>query len=375
MKTYLYPPTFLLLFSCNTSPSSAPEQLVATHQSVSQETPDTTLLQGQPVTQLSNNIESMFQDSKGNYWFGTQKHWLYKYDGKNLVQFTQQHGLDCYQIQNIQEDAQGNIWLTTDGYKIIRFDGKKFTAFNVTDSTITNHVWNTEPNDLWFYGGGGPYRYANNTFSQLFLSPNEQDQTYAQQNPNKLSPYAVYSILKDKKGNLWFGTQSTGVCKYDPHWNDEIGGGKSFTWFDQPILKGPAVLALFEDKNGNMWFGNNGGGLFVYDGKTVRNFTEEKGLSNREFRKSGKEGPGTLARIFCINQDNDGNMWIGTVDAGVWKFDGKNLTNYTIKHGLPNNTVNKILKDGNSKLWFATRSDGVYTFDGNTFKKFEAATL
>lgn len=43
---------------------------------------------------------------------------------------------------------------------------------------------------------------------------------------------------------------------------------------------------------------------------------------------------GTLARVWTINEDNNGNLWIGTIDACVWRYDGKNLTNYTTKDGL-----------------------------------------
>ncbi len=179
--------------------------------------------------------------------------------------------------------------------------------------------------------------------------------------PFILSPYGVYAIIKDKKGNVWFGTQAEGVCRYD---------GKTLTWFKEKGLGGPAVLALFEDSKGRLWFGNNGAGLFMYDGKTLTNFTEEKGLTNPEFRVSGKPGLETLARVYSINEDRYRNIWIGTVDAGAWKYDGNNLTHYTTKEGLPSNAVNTIYKDKNGELWFGTDSNGICTFNGSTFTEF-----
>lgn len=77
-----------------------------------------------------------------------------------------------------------------------------------------------------------------------------------------------------------------------------------------------------------------------------------------------------MARIYTINEDNFGNLWIGTVDAGVWKYDGNNLTNYTTKNGLTSNAVNCIYKDKNGELWFGTDGDGICKFNGNTFIKF-----
>lgn len=316
------------------------------------------IFNGPTISKIDKNIRSIFQDKKGNYWFGTNGVGVYRYDGKTLVQFTEKDGLSNNQVQSIQEDKFGNIWFGTGLFGVSRFDGKSFITLtnkeNLQLNTNPDSDWKIEPNDLWFYAGGGVYRYNGTSIAYLPLDNSKSS-------PYNLSRYAVYSILKDKKGNLWFGTQAQGVCYYD---------GKTFTWFTEKGLLGPAVLGLFEDSKGNIWIGNNGAGLFRYDGKSLINFTEEKGLSNNEFRVSGKSVSGTLARIYAINEDNNGNLWIGTVDAGVWKYDGKNLINYTTKDGLTSNAVNTIYKDNNGELWFGTDADGICKFNGKTFTKF-----
>jgi two component regulator with propeller domain len=52
-----------------------------------------------------------------------------------------------------------------------------------------------------------------------------------------------------------------------------------------------------------------------------------------------------LARIYSINEDHNGALWIGTVDAGVWRYDGTDFINYTTDNGLTSNAVNIIYKD------------------------------
>ncbi len=222
--------------------------------------------------------------------------------------------------------------------------------------------WKIEGGDLWLYAGGGAFRVFKDSITYLPFPKPDNDPKYAANAPYEFSTYGVYSTLKDSKGNLWFGTQAKGVCRFD---------GKFFTWFTDKGLRGPAVLALFEDRKGNVWFGNNGAGLFCYDGKTLTNLTAEKGLSNPEFIKSNKSGPGTLARVWALNEDNYGNLWIGTGDAGVWRYDGSDLTNYTSKEGLPNSGIETIYKDKSGNLWFGTNGDGVYKFDGSFFTKFK----
>lgn len=313
------------------------------------------------VNSIDKNIRSIFQDRNGNYWFGTNGAGVYRYDTKTLTQFSVKDGLADNQVIYIQEDDLGNLWFGSGTFGISEFDGTKFTTHtnkvNITNGTDTD--WKSKNNDLWFYAGGGVFRYSNTSLDYLpFVPSSSNAQTNA---PFSLSRYGVYCILKDRKGNVWFGTQAEGVCRYD---------GKTLTWFKENGLAGPAVLGLFEDSKGNLWFGNNGAGLFRYDGKTLTNFTEEKGLDNAGFRASGKSGLGTLARVHSINEDNNGNIWIGTVDAGVWKYDGNNLTNYTTKDGLTSNAVNTIYKDKNGELWFGTDGNGICKFNGTRFTEF-----
>ncbi len=324
------------------------------------------------TVQIDDNIRSIFQDSKGFYWFGTNGSGIYCYDlssgrsnEKSFIQFTEKDGLSNNQVLSIQEDDSGNMWFGTGQFGVSRFDERSFTTMTSNEFLNLNKSdvdeWKIAPHDLWFYAGGGVLHYNFNSLTYLPLAETVDAAKDSKNSPLNLSRYAVYSILKDRKGNLWLGTQAQGVCRYD---------GKSFTWFTEDGLLGPAVLGLFEDSKGNIWIGNNGAGLFRYDGKTMINFTEEKGLSNEEFRISGKAGPGTLSRIYSINEDNSGNIWIGTVDAGVWRYDGINLKNYTAKDGLISIAVNTIYKDKNGELWFGTDDDGVYRFNGITFIKF-----
>lgn len=317
------------------------------------------------VHAIDNNIRSIFQDKNGVYWFGTNGAGVYRYDKKSITQFTEIDGLSDNQVLSIKEDDLGNIWFGTGVFGVNKFDGKNLTTlantntFKLTNGTV--YDWKSKPNDLWFYAGGGVFRYSNQALAYLPVAPSSINSKLLTKTPFSLSRFSVYCILKDKKGNIWFGTQAEGVCRYD---------GKSLTWFTEKGLRGPAVLGIFEDSKGNLWFGNNGAGLFRYDGKTLMNFTEEMGLNNADFRASGKSGLGTLARVYSINEDNCGNIWVGTVDAGVWKYDGNVLTNYTKKEGLTSNAVNTIYKDNYGELWFGTDANGICKFNGTTFTEF-----
>ena len=327
------------------------------------------------VNELSKYINCIFQDNHDNYWFASNGEGVYCFDGKVLYQFTTKDGLPDNQVFTIQQDQQYNIWLLTIG-GISRFNGKTFTTYPEKSETQFFSEKNLKigPNDLWFEMSGGAYRYDGHLFSYLLLPPSELDPNrFNPTNPQvpdirKLNAYSIYCSLKDKKGNLWFGTQTMGVCRYD---------GKTFKWFTEHGLAGPAVRALFEDSKGNVWFGNNGEGLFKYSGEDLIDFTEEQKLGNPAFLKTGKSGPNTMARVWSVNEDNDGYIWIGTYDAGLWRYNpklsdgqGTNLTHYTTKDGLCSNAINTIFKDKKGELWFGTDGAGVCRYNRNQFSIF-----
>jgi ligand-binding sensor domain-containing protein len=314
---------------------------------------------GDTVSHIGKNIDWIFQDKNDIYWLASNGEGVYRCDGKTIIHITDKDGLCSNFVWKILEDMNGNLWFETrDG--VCRFDGKAFT--NYTD-TITNAPYiygrpTFTKSGLFFNHLNGICYYDGTSFTNFTIHP----ATYRPETSTNYRPYGIYCTFVDNSGKVWFGTQEKGVCVYD---------GITFSFIDGKDLGGPAVRSIFQDKNGVVWFGNNGGGFYRYDGKTLRNITKEKNLGNDEFLKGRKsvDKEGSLARVFAINQDQEGNIWIGTVDAGVWKYDGTNLTNYTSKDGLSGNAVYVISKDKKGKLWFVSNGEAIFHFDGQKFSK------
>jgi hypothetical protein len=130
---------------------------------------------------------------------------------------------------------------------------------------------------------------------------------------------------------------------------------------------------MFEDRNGTIWFGNNGGGLFRCDGRTLVNITDEMNLGNPEFLNGHKlvDKPGTLARVWAITDDRAGALWVATIDAGLWKFNGSHWINYTVKDGLTSDSIWAIFKNNDGDLWFVAGGEAIFRFNGKTFIRVE----
>ncbi|MFK7770983.1 MAG: two-component regulator propeller domain-containing protein [Saprospiraceae bacterium] len=336
----------------------------------------TPLIQSQNNIDLKLNFEkgifSIFQDSKGNFWIGSKEEGVCKFDGNNYNYYTTANGLPNNFVRKIQEDKKGNIWLNT-GKGICFFNGKEFKTVSLKEAKNLVQFpknqppkklgkWSMDDEDIWFTANKySVLRYSKGILENLDIPIPKEDTEYIKERNDKPYhyPYFGIKIYQKNKGKLWIGTFNRGVIGYD---------GKAFEYHNPNNFGVGTIRSIFQDKEGNHWFGSNGGGVYKYDGSQYLNFTKEQGLtsSNPDYDEFG-----TLSRVWSIEQDKEGNMWFGTADSGLWKFDGEEIINYSIKDGLPSNFVETIYKDNDGQLWFCTgmNSNGIlYTLKEGSFQ-------
>lgn len=122
-----------------------------------------------------------------------------------------------------------------------------------------------------------------------------------------LSNNHVTAVLEDSKGFIWIAT-ADGLNK----WN-----GYEFEVFkkenDNPnSLPGNFILNLAEDRAKNIWIGTNNAGLVKY------NVSEEKFYRYGTIAGDENSLPGNIIR--CITVDDQNNIWVGT-NYGIAKYD------------------------------------------------------
>ncbi|NMC40003.1 MAG: hypothetical protein GYA43_02335, partial [Bacteroidales bacterium] len=74
--------------------------------------------------------------------------------------------------------------------------------------------------------------------------------------------------------------------------------------------------------------------------KTWEYFTTQNGLASDSVK--------------VLAEDSEGNIWVGTLDNGVSKYDGKEWTIYNEENGLLDNDIWSIAQDGNGYIWIGT---------------------
>jgi ligand-binding sensor domain-containing protein len=316
---------------------------------------DKTSSLGRVVSELDKSIWTLFQDSRNRYWFGSNDKGVYCYDGKQLLQFTLQEGVAGNQIRGIQEDKAGNIYFDTrDG--VFRFDGSRFISLPSVKSPVNQ--WKLRPDDLWFKRNddlAGVYRYDGDTLYQLdfsTLSPKEYG-----------SDYAVYSIYRDRQGNIWFGTLTGGVARFD---------GTNLSWIQEKELgalkdgRAPAVRSITEDKDGYFWFSNL---LYQYRIRDNRpNGMKYERVNRIDLAKQAEKMKLPYYTSAVVNKET---TWMTNYHEGVWKYDGKNLNHYPLLDNGTKALPMFLYKDHSGTLWLGTDNAGVYQFNGKTFEKFK----
>lgn len=321
---------------------------------------------------FTSGIRAIFQDSKGNFWFGSLQEGVAFYNGKSFQYFTTKDGLSDNQIHSIQEDIDGIIWWNTQT-GISSYDGTKITnhlhinnengqnSYPTQNKDYIPSDWKKKETDLWFEAGNksAVYRWDGKQFHYLEF-PIQKINNYSD------NLFAVTDMATGKNNTIWFSTYA-GVFGYN---------GSNFTILNEEILgldrkiEPWHIRSIYEDSKGRLWLGNNGIGVLCKEGKVLDNFSKKHGLVPSNSKRNGDKSPqGTMEHVFTIAEDNEGNIWFGDRDAGIWKWDGKQMRNYTKKDGLDNDFALSIYEDTNKVLWFGMANGQLYKFNGKTFEK------
>jgi ligand-binding sensor domain-containing protein len=311
---------------------------------------------GDVVNEPGSSIMVVYQDKKNIYWFGSWETGVYRYDGKTVVNYTTKHGLQNNRVDEIKDDKLGNLYFIGchPNSTITKFDGRLFTKIIPTPS----NEWKLKANDVWFRNANQTekvYRFDGNMCYELTLP----------KPPNFTNPFEIYSIYKDRRGNVWFGTNPVGVCRYN---------GKIFEWITEEDVTefrnegANGVRSITEDRNGDFWF-NTENRYSVYDSITLKSekfYTRHKSIGSLDGRNTSR-----LKEFLSTVMDNNNNLWFVTFQDGVWKYDEKKITHYNIQANGRNIKLFSIYKDNKGALWLGTPEDGAYIFNQHAFQKFK----
>jgi streptogramin lyase len=91
---------------------------------------------------ISDFVRRIFQDTRGDLWFGTNGDGVCRLDGQSLTYYSIPEGFGGTAVRGIVEDEAGNVWFATSG-GVTKYDGESFANFTVDDGLNHDDVWCT----------------------------------------------------------------------------------------------------------------------------------------------------------------------------------------------------------------------------------------
>ena len=310
------------------------------------------------------SIRSLFVDKRGSLWVGTYYGGINHLD-ENYNRFNNHkhspiaNSLRASVVSSFAEDLDGNLWIGTEGDGLSYYDKAnnlienfRFNSRN-KNSLSGNNVKQLllDEQYLWigtFQAGLNRYNTKTKEFKQYKNEPN---------NKNSISANNVYDLYKETQ-KLWILTYGGGLDILDVKQN------KFYNYINNPedknSLSSDLMRVFLKTQNGQIWIGTERGLNKVTKDQNGLPESFEVYLLNE--------------KIYCLTEDSNGFIWIGTFSNGFYRLDpSKNvLEHFTTKEGLPGNTVLGILEVDSDELWVST-NNGLSKFDPNqkTFTNYD----
>lgn len=303
------------------------------------------------------SLVSIYQAKDGYLWISSYNG-LIRFDGLKFTNFDQTNVnfIQSPSVNHVTEDRNGTLWIATTGSGLLSYRKGIFKYFgresSFKDYTLTKVMADSKSDSLWI---------GTRTKGLWIFDLKTQKLTPFKEIPHLINSI-ITSIIQEPSGKIWIGTEGKGLFSYNK------GEIEMFSEYNGK-LPAKSIISLLHDKKGTLWIGTNKG---LFNGvnnnfvtitdvneSQVTSLLEDKegniwiGTSNGIFRKSIYTGvyehlvqtemfPKLYA--FGLSEDHEGSIWSSLYNAGLLRIKESNFINYTRQDGLASKAVYGILE-------------------------------
>lgn len=290
---------------------------------------------------LSNNkVNYMLKDCYGFMWFATDNG-INRYDGYGFKHYSVSENNVFNKVKEIKEDCDGNIWIrafnTIFYYNrtkdIIEADIapilKQYISAEHVEQLFVDHNHN-----LWCASGRDLYYYNYQKKQQQVFSLPEHN-------------HVKRIECRDQQAFILFDTGLVGRVDFE---SNTISAELSVS------LSADEHQEIFIDYAYNLWF---------YTAYSPNNVLRRYNPKTKQWRVITDKAKHICDFITSVIDDGKGNIWVATVDAGVFGFHQNNDSFTHIVYekdnpfSLPCNHINSLYKDEQDVMWVGTAKRGV----------------
>ena len=292
----------------------------------------------------ANEAYGIYKTEDGTLWFANSKG-LTSFSNLEFRTFEFPEYYKNEEIWDIEQSSNGKLILLSYENSLLTFDGSTFSEYKF--ELDEKPVYNT---DILIAENGTLVLAGEEKI--LFINGDVAD-TVSVIGKDYWDRY-VNAIYKDTEGIYWLGTEN-GVVEYK--------NGEQTRYSNKEGVEGSSVYEIKEDELGNIWFGTN---------KGITSFTKLKNIEDPYLINTFETDKNYRTETMFIQFDNRGGLWQGT-NAGLnyynlhdWDETGKMKSIHFSLQGYGrgiefNGSSSLIDDDGN--LWFGTAENGVVKYN------------
>ncbi len=304
-------------------------------------------------------VKRGYLDKSGNMWFATTKEGVFKYDGKTFTNISVKDGLCSNMVDAIIEDDEGLMWFGT-AKGLCSYDGSSFVNIPLPKeepksvSPVTGLPSRKTEIILSLIQGKNGDFWIGSDASGAYRYDGESFTSHLKFE-GRIQPDDVYnncitSIIEDSKGHIWISSFTHGGL-------NEYDGNKMIHHALKDGYGDGMISTSYMDSSDNLWFGTRNGGIYKYDGNTFDNIVDTK--------------TGESIAMASIVEDKNGTIWIGSfARKGVYKYDGESIVPLDIKGSEKLEDIKCITTDKDGNIWFGGRYGLLWRYDGKVLKDF-----
>ena len=245
-----------------------------------------------------SEVTALYEDTQKMLWVGLKDGRIFHLKNNSLNLWNVEEGLPKVPITGFMEDGKGNLWFSTYGEGVYVYDKKHLTNFDSDDGLLGNDI---------------------------------------------------YTILKDKIGRIWLGTDAgISVCRFE-------NGQKTLEKLTDSNIFGtlskglPDVIVreLIADKNDDIWIGTYDKGIckYIFDGNKLE-IPLSMGGTKWQF--------GAINSMILVNQKE---IWIGTDENGLIRYEPR--TNKVEQIGFLKDKIHDLMRDTEGNSWILSHKNGI----------------
>ena len=285
----------------------------------------------------TGSFAPLIEDQQGNVLTAAASG-LLRWNGSRWQEINQENGFEGEGTNALFSDREGNLWIGTPGQGLVRWEGYEnlenwTTAQGLPDNTLWSFLEDSQGRVL--IGTSEGVSSLDRSTEQIL--PLIRDPSHTQN--------LYLSIAEDRSRNLWIGTFSGKLYRFDARTQRNI---------PVAILPG-AIMHLLIDHNGQMWICTTSG-LFVLD-------TGAQSAEPHPVKEAMSAlGASTSTPNGCLAPD--GTLWVES-DHGLIRLRNGRWVKPTVTGAPPNMHFSAISCRTPGELWMGGQRPGLWRMEEN----------